>query len=230
MMGPNGAPDGEPPPELQQVEPFVNPVGKTKGKRSKLSQRRPAPVKAGVNPEQSINELSRDEATTHGAPPGGTNFFDPVGLNLEDSMRQGSPTLLSALKGSSLRASAYGQDFTTSFKDDDMSILGDFKNAAARFSFAGANDGFGGAGDLQSDVLWGSFPVDVDSILGGDGGMAAAGAGSTSLGAASSCCSAFFFLALGMPTPRDLPISTCSTHCTVRLSTQPLRKPSVHWS
>ena len=72
MMGPNGAPDGEPPPELQQVEPFVNPVGKTKGKRSKLSQRRPAPVKAGVNPEQSINELSRDEATTtHGPPPGG---------------------------------------------------------------------------------------------------------------------------------------------------------------
>ena len=178
MMGPNGAPDGEPPPELQQVEPFVNPVGKTKGKRSKLSQRRPAPVKAGVNPEQSINELSRDEATTtHGAPPGGTNFFDPVGLNLEDSMRQGSPTLLSALKGSSLRASAYGQDFTTSFKDDDMSILGDFKNAAARFSFAGANDGFGGEGDLQSDVLWGSFPVDVDSILGGDGGMGGSSGG-----------------------------------------------------
>ena len=66
--------------------------------------------------------------------------------------------------------------------------------------------------------------------LGGGGGIAAAGAGSASLGRASFGCSTFFFLALGMPTPRDLPISTCSTHCTVRLSTQPLRKPSVHWS
>ena len=49
-------------------------------------------------------------------------------------MQHGSPTLLSALKSSSLRASAYGQDFTTSFKEDDMSLLGEFKNAASRFS------------------------------------------------------------------------------------------------
>jgi hypothetical protein len=78
-----------------------------------------------------------------------------------------SPTLLSALKGSSLRQT-FGQDFTRAFNDDNMSLLGDLKNAAARFDNAHAmegGDGLSAEGDLQSDALWSSFPSDVDALF-----------------------------------------------------------------
>ena len=119
-------------------------------------------------------------------------------------MQQGSPTLLSALKSSSLRASAYGQDFTTSFKEDDMSLLGEFKNAASRFSqlnpLGNSIDGLTTEGDMGSEALWSSHslwtltpscPAELlraygemggsgrYSDVGGMGGGAGAGAGAS---------------------------------------------------
>ena len=137
-------------------------TSKVKGKRSKLNQRKSTAKDA----DRNEHVLRLDENGDGVAP---QPFFgaDPLGMNLEDSMQQqgsGSPTLLSALKGSSLRA-AYGQEFGSSFKEDDMGLLGDFKNAGARFSLAAAPDDLGAEGDLQADALWNSFPVDVDSLL-----------------------------------------------------------------
>lgn len=180
--------------------------GKTKGKRSKLSQRRPASQKEAVEgggglliPNEGNNGSAEDAGVHPNASVDGHHYYPPhqtgalfhqggsdhMGLHmlgmdasLVDGglMQQGSPTLLSALKGSSLRASAYGQDFSAPFKDDDLSILGDFKNAAARFSLhplggADDEDELTRDGDLESDSLWGSFPVDVDSLLPGGGSV-----------------------------------------------------------
>ena len=63
--------------------------------------------------------------------------------------------------------------------------------------------------------------------LGGGGGIWAAGAGSTWLGAACSLTATFFFFALAMPTPRGLPIGTCRAHCTVSSSEAALCMPTV---
>mgnify|MGYP003311389620 CR=1 FL=1 len=145
-------------------------AAKTKGKRSKLSQRRrdddagggglPSLRVAGDGGHANVDDPSGNP----GAPIPGSLFStgDPLGLDVGDAMQQGSPTLLSALKGSSLRA-AYGQDFAGAFKEDNMNLLGDFKNAAARFSMhpLGSADGLSAEGDLQSDALWSSFPSDV---------------------------------------------------------------------
>ena len=68
------------------------------------------------------------------------------------------------------------------------------------------------------------------SGMGGGGGMAAAGAGCGQQKCTSLCRSAFVILTLVMPTPWDLHISTCGTHCTVSLSEQPLCESAVHWS
>lgn len=147
---------------------------KTKGKRSKLSQRRrdddagggglPSLRVAGDGGHANVDDPSGNP----GAPIPGSLFStgDPLGLDVGDAMQQGSPTLLSALKGSSLRA-AYGQDFAGAFKEDNMNLLGDFKNAAARFSMhpLGSADGLSAEGDLQSDALWSSFPSDVDALF-----------------------------------------------------------------
>ena len=116
-------------------------AAKTKGKRSKLSQRRrdddagagglPSPRFGGDGAHANGDDANINPGSAH---PG--SFFtagDPLGHEFGDAMQQGSPTLLSALKGSSLRA-AYGADFSGAFKEDNMSLLGDFKNAAARFS------------------------------------------------------------------------------------------------
>ena len=97
-------------------------TSKVKGKRSKLNQRKSTAKDA----DRNEHVLRLDENGDGAAP---QPFFgaDPLGMNLEDSMQQqgsGSPTLLSALKGSSLRA-AYGQEFGSSFKEDDMGLLGD---------------------------------------------------------------------------------------------------------
>ena len=192
---------------------------KTKGKRSKLNQRRPSSQKdaprAGVSThgQRNVNEEGGGPGLA-GAPQNAhpsNNIFGSGDIgdmgNESDLdgglMQQGSPTLLSALKGSSLRASAYGQDFTTSFKEDDMSLLGEFKNAASRFSqlnpLGSSIDGLTAEGDMGSEALWSSFPVDVDSFLssrnsapygelggsgrysdiGGMGGGAGTGAGTT---------------------------------------------------
>ena len=56
------------------------------------------------------------------------------------------------------------------------------------------------------------------SGMGGGGGMAAAGAGCGQQKCTSLCRSAFVILTLVMPTPWDLHISTCGTHCTVSLA------------
>ena len=153
---------------------------KTKGKRSKLSQRRrddetgvlPS-LRVGGDGTHGTNGDDPNNDTNHhrvgSVVPGGGSFFatgDPLGLDVGDGMQQGSPTLLSALKGSSLRA-AYGADFAGAFKEDNMSLLGDFKNAAARFSVhpLGGGDGLSAEGDLQSDALWSSFPSDVDALF-----------------------------------------------------------------
>lgn len=149
-------------------------AAKTKGKRSKLSQRRrdddagagglPSPRFGGDGAHANGDDANVNPGSAH---PG--SFFtagDPLGHDFGDAMQQGSPTLLSALKGSSLRA-AYGADFAGAFKDDNMSLLGDFKNAAARFSMhpPGGLDGLSAEGDLQSDALWSSFPSDVDALF-----------------------------------------------------------------
>ena len=143
---------------------------KTKGKRSKLSQRR-RDDETGVLP--SLRVGGDGTHGTNGDDPNDTNlkgFFatgDPLGLDVGDGAQQGSPTLLSALKGSSLRA-AYGAEFAGAFKEDTMSLLGDFKNAAARFSthpLGPTGDGLSAEGDLQSDALWSSFPSDVDALF-----------------------------------------------------------------
>ena len=66
---------------------------------------------------------------------------------------------------------------------------------------------------------------------GGDGGsMVAAGPSCGRGRCTSQCRSSLLILNLVMPTPRDLPISPCRTHCTVILSEQPQRESSVHWS
>ena len=149
-------------------------AAKTKGKRSKLSQRRrdddagagglPSPRFGGDGAHANGDDANINPGSAH---PG--SFFtagDPLGHEFGDAMQQGSPTLLSALKGSSLRA-AYGADFSGAFKEDNMSLLGDFKNAAARFSMhpPGGLDGLSAEGDLQSDALWSSFPSDVDALF-----------------------------------------------------------------
>jgi hypothetical protein len=149
-------------------------AAKTKGKRSKLSQRRrdddagagglPSPRFGGDGAHANGDDANVNPGSAH---PG--SFFaagDPLGHEFGDAMQQGSPTLLSALKGSSLRA-AYGADFAGAFKEDNMSLLGDFKNAAARFSIhpPGGLDGLSAEGDLQSDALWSSFPSDVDALF-----------------------------------------------------------------
>ena len=147
---------------------------KTKGKRSKLSQRRrdddagagglPSLRVAGDGAHENVDDPTGNPV----APIPGSlfNTGDPLGLEVGDAIQQGSPTLLSALKGSSLRA-AYGQDFSGAFKEDNVSLLGDFKNAAARFSMhpLGGTDGLSAEGDLQSDALWSSFPSDVDALF-----------------------------------------------------------------
>lgn len=174
-----------------EAEESIKFSGKTKGKRSKLSHRRPASQKdaaGGVGNEVLlINDGGNDGSAEdtgvqlNNGHNQSNNIFnqvgtDSIGLNtmgLDSSpdgglMQQGSPTLLSALKGSSLRASAYGHDFSTSFKDDDIGPLGDFKNAGQRFSLnplGGSTEALAGEGDLGSDSLWSSFPVDVDSFL-----------------------------------------------------------------
>lgn len=158
---------------------------KTKGKRSKLNQRRPSSQKdapragASTHGQRNVNEEGGGPGLA-GAPQNAhpsNNIFGSGDIgdmgNESDLdgglMQQGSPTLLSALKGSSLRASAYGQDFTTSFKEDDMSLLGEFKNAASRFTqlnpLGSSIDGLTAEGDMGSEALWSSFPVDVDSFL-----------------------------------------------------------------
>ena len=84
-----------------------------------------------------------------------------------------------------------------------MSLLGEFKNAASRFSqlnpLGNSIDGLTTEGDMGSEALWSSFPVDVDSFMpsrtsapygemggsgrysdvGGMGGGAGAGAGAS---------------------------------------------------
>ena len=77
-------------------------------------------------------------------------------------LQQGSPTLLSALKGSSLRGT-YGQDYSQAFKEDDMSALLDFKNPSSRLSLntlAVDNSDLGGEDEL-TEALWSSFPGGV---------------------------------------------------------------------
>ena len=149
-------------------------AAKTTGKRSKLSQRRrdddagagglPSPRFGGDGAHENVDDPTGNPV----APIPGSlfNTGDPLGLEVGDAIQQGSPTLLSALKGSSLRA-AYGADFSGAFKEDNMSLLGDFKNAAARFSMhpPGGLDGLSAEGDLQSDALWSSFPSDVDALF-----------------------------------------------------------------
>ena len=105
------------------VVPHDVTIGKAKGKRSKLNQRKSTAKDAGRNEHGLRLDENGDGVVSQ-------QLFgaDPLGMNLEDSMQQqgsGSPTLLSALKGSSLRA-AYGQEFGSSFKEDDMGLLGDF--------------------------------------------------------------------------------------------------------
>lgn len=193
---------------------------KTKGKRSKLNQRRPSSQKdaakagGGTQSRRIVTEEGGGPAGLAGAAQNtnpsnhifGAGDMGDMGNESDVDgglMQQGSPTLLSALKSSSLRASAYGQDFTTSFKEDDMSLLGEFKNAASRFSqlnpLGNSIDGLTTEGDMGSEALWSSFPVDVDSFMpsrtsapygemggsgrysdvGGMGGGAGAGAGAS---------------------------------------------------
>ena len=158
--------------KMQDAAPAVS--GKTKGKRSKLSQKRKDDDGNGFGVHGAHTDGIHDVQTMNNPQSGGSYFntSDPLGLDVNDAMNQGggSPTLLSALKGSSLRA-AYGSDFGSShpFKEDNMGLLGDFKNAAARFSvnpMDGGQDGLAGdVGGLESDALWASFPSDVDSLF-----------------------------------------------------------------
>ena len=122
---------------------------KTKGKRSKLNQRRPSFRRTPLGPEFPLTAngtSTRREAAPDLPEPRRThirsNIFGSGDIgdmgNESDLdgglMQQGSPTLLSALKGSSLRASAYGQDFTTSSKEDDMSLLGSSRTQLRAFT------------------------------------------------------------------------------------------------
>ena len=116
-------------------------AAKTKGKRSQAVSAPPRRRRRGgrlaaaaLRRRRRARERRRREHQSGSAHPG--SFFtagDPLGHEFGDAMQQGSPTLLSALKGSSLRAGVWA-DFSGAFKEDNMSLLGDFKNAAARFS------------------------------------------------------------------------------------------------
>jgi len=156
---------------------------KTKGKRSKLSQRKPnsaatsgdATLKGSSRGGLTINThpsgLSQPTPVNNGG--GMVGGYDTMGMHGMGGLgsdpallQQGSPTLLSALKGSSLRGT-YGQDYSQAFKEDDMSALLDFKNPSSRLSLntlAVDNSDLGGEDEL-TEALWSSFPGGVDSLL-----------------------------------------------------------------